>query len=76
MNNEIMKALEILKNNCKEHEDCIGCELFDINGCYLTERVAEEYLEGDDLFTIISQRNHNKFTEKDMIKIMHQLFKL
>ena len=37
--------------------------------------IVMEYLEGDDLFTIISQRNHNKFTEKDMIKIMHQLFK-
>ena len=49
MNNEIMKALEVLKNNCKKHEGCEGCELFDINGCYLVERVAEEYLEGDEV---------------------------
>ena len=49
MNNEIMKALEILKNNCEIHEDCISCELFDINGCYLTGRVPEEYLEGDEV---------------------------
>lgn len=51
MNNEIMKALEILKNNCKEHEDCIGCELFDMYGygCYLNEKVPEDYLEGDEV---------------------------
>ena len=48
MNNEIVKALEVLKNNCKHHKDCIGCELFDINGCYLTGRVPEEYLEEDE----------------------------
>ena len=24
MNNEIMKALEVLKNNCKKHEGCEG----------------------------------------------------
>ena len=47
MNRELTQALEVLKNNCKDHKDCIGCELFDINGCYLTERVAEEYLEGE-----------------------------
>ena len=47
MNSELVQALEVLKNNCKKYEDCIGCELFDINGCYLTERVAEEYLEGE-----------------------------
>ena len=51
MNNEIMKALEILKNNCKEHEDCIGCVLYDIDtyGCYLTEIAPEDYLEGDEM---------------------------
>ena len=49
MNNEIMKALEVLKNNCKEHEDCTSCELFDINGCYLSGKVPEEYLDGDEV---------------------------
>lgn len=49
MNSKIVQALEVLKNNCKEHEDCIGCELFDINGCYLVEKVAEEYLEEDEV---------------------------
>ena len=49
MNNEIMKALEVLKNNCKDHKDCTSCELFDINGCYLTGRVPEEYLDGDEV---------------------------
>ena len=49
MNSEIVQALEVLKNNCKKYEDCIGCELFDINGCYLTGRVPEEYLEGDEV---------------------------
>ena len=49
MNNEIMKALEILKNNCKDHKDWTSCELFDINGYYLTGRVPEEYLEEDEV---------------------------
>ena len=49
MNSELVQALEVLKNNCKKYEDCIGCELFDINGCYLTGRVPEEYLEGDEV---------------------------
>ena len=47
MNSELVQALEVLKNNCKDHKDCTGCELFNINGCYLIERVPEEYLEGE-----------------------------
>lgn len=43
MNSELTQALEVLKNNCKDHKDCTGCELFNINGCYLIERVPEEY---------------------------------
>ena len=31
MNSELVQALEVLKNNCKDNKDCIGCELFDIN---------------------------------------------
>ena len=52
MNNEIMKALEVLKNNCKKHEGCEGCELFSIDtiyGCYLSDKIPEEYLEGDEV---------------------------
>ena len=50
MNSELRNALEVLRNNCKEHEDCIGCELFEMHGCgccYLNEKVPEEYLEGE-----------------------------
>ena len=52
MNSEIMKALQVLKNNCKEHEGCEGCELFSIDaiyGCYLSDKAPEEYLEGDEM---------------------------
>ena len=48
MNSEIVQALEVLKNNCKKYEECIGCALYDIDtyGCYLTEIAPEDYLEG------------------------------
>lgn len=49
MSNEIVQALEVLKNNCKKYEDCIGCELFyDTCGCYLMEVVPEEYGVGEE----------------------------
>ena len=49
MNSDLVLALEILKNNCKEHKDCRGCELFDIGntcGCYLSDKTPEDFLEG------------------------------
>ena len=48
MNSELVQALEVLKNNCKKYEDCIGCVLYDIDtyGCYLTGIAPEDYLEG------------------------------
>ena len=49
MNSDLVLALEILKNNCKEHKDCRGCELFNMYGCYLTEKVPEDYLEGCEI---------------------------
>jgi calcium-dependent protein kinase len=37
--------------------------------------IVMEYLEGNDLFKLISSRKSNKFTEKDMAEIITNLFK-
>lgn len=44
MNSELRNALEVLKRNCEGHkEDCEGCILQSNFGCYLTEKLPEEY---------------------------------
>ena len=37
--------------------------------------IVMEYLQGDDLFKVITERRYNKFTEKDACEIISYLFK-
>ena len=44
MNSELRNALEVLKRNCEGHkEDCEGCILQSNFGCYLPEKLPEDY---------------------------------
>lgn len=48
MNKEIKQALEVLKKNCEKYPGkCLGCDLYNDDGCYLFNRVPEEYEVGD-----------------------------
>lgn len=59
MNSELRNALEVLKRNCEKHageNDCEGCDFAEKLGCYLTERVPEDYnLEKLEKFEIESE---------------------
>lgn len=57
MNSELRNALEVLKRNCEGHkEDCEGCILQSNFGCYLPEKLPEDYnLEKLEKFEIESE---------------------
>ena len=40
----IYEAIKTLKDYCENnHEDCTGCAFFEENGCYLLDKIPEEY---------------------------------
>ena len=40
----IYEAIKTLKDYCENnHVDCAGCEFFRENGCYLLDKIPEEY---------------------------------
>ena len=49
MENDYIKELLLkVKEYCKSHKDCEECLLSTGHGCYLADRIPEEYFAKDD----------------------------